>query len=322
METNKSIKLQFPINDCNPAFDGRIHIISPIELYSFQIENNNYYLLYYIENGEDGLTILGLNDNKQFYKIPLDNYNYLLDYLDQNIMRINIHSESLDELNNQDYINTIEVQNAEQVFLTGKLQDGAKVAAASQPNPPDPNNPPVAAVPLSPPNPPKTVAATLNPPDPQDEPTEEFEKEVELYIGFYGYSYAAFLKIKRGEKDIEENKYRYGRYIMNDKLDRSIIDYIHKYSYDKDQGDMHIDYGEQGELNHLIYTDLDNYTNITDENVYGNSRGKYKYKMNVNEFKNAEDFQKFKSSSRVECTATDDMFLRFHPLNHSSVSFL
>ena len=67
----KSILMQYPKCDGNTLWDGRQHSIKPISLSRFTFNNNEFYVLDYLEeNGEICNTILR-RENNSFYKVPL-----------------------------------------------------------------------------------------------------------------------------------------------------------------------------------------------------------------------------------------------------------
>lgn len=323
MEVNKNIKIQLPNDDSNKVYDGKIHTVTPVELESILIGSNKFYILRYKEEGQFGITLLGTNKNRQFFKIPLDNYDYLFNYLESAYTQ----SEPLTVLNNQNYINTIGIQSAEQLFSNNNLHKESTTVAAS-PEPPKP--PKRATESQEPPKPPfwkidipetvksKTAYASQLPPN-SSVVSEEFEKEVTLYIGIYDSLYAVYRGIDKKEKDIKDNKFRFGRNLENKKLSDSIIKFLSTRFSGQESDEIYIDYGKDGEETHLIDTDLINLTDSVDEEEYDRLYGKYKYKIITGEFVNIEDFNKFKSSSLIECMATDNMYLRFSPETHDTI---
>ncbi len=322
MEVNKNIKIQFPSNDSNKVYDGKIHTVNPVELESILVGNNKFYILRYKEADQFGITLLGTNKDRQFFKIPLDNYDYLFNYL----KRVCPQSEPLTVLNNQIYINTIGIQNAEQLFSNDNLHKEPKSAATSQEPPKTPER---AIASQEPPKPPfwkidisetgqsKTDCASQLPPS--SSVSEEFAKEVTLYIGIYDSSYAVYLGMGRTEKNIKDNKFRFGRYLENKKLSDSIIKFLSERSSGQESDEIYIDYGKVGEESHLIDSDLTNLTDSVDGEEYERLYGKYKYKIIVGEFINIDDFNKFKSSRIVECMATDNMYLKVSPETHGTI---
>lgn len=322
MEVNKNIKIQFPNDDSNKIYDGKIHTVTPVELESILIGNNKFYILRYTEENQSGITLLGTNKDRQFFKIPLDNYDYLFNYLESAYTQ----RETLTALNNQNYINTIGIQNVEQLFSNNNSHKEQKTIAASL----EPPIPPKTTASQEPPKPliwkmdipetvqSKTAGASQLPPN-SSVTNEGFEKEVKLYIGIYGSSYAVYREIDRKEKDIEDNKFRFGRNLENKKLSDSIIKFLSASFSGQESDEIYIDYGKDGEETHLIDTDLINLTDSVDEEEYERLYGKYKYKIITSEFVNIEDFNKFKSSVIVECMTTDNMYLRFSPETHSTI---
>lgn len=328
MKEDQSIKIQFPKDESNEVFDGKIHTITPVGLESFLIGNNKFYILNYEEGNQFGITLLRKNKDRQFFKIPLDNYDYLFNYLDT----AHVQSEPLTVLNNQNYINTIGIQNAEQLFLSNNLYNEQTIVASASGSPSSPPGGGGTEFSGPPSSPPKSRTKFTFPPDDPlfavDTPpfppkpvveSEEFDKEVTLYIGFYGLSYAAYLGIDN-KKDIQENKFRFIRYSENKKLNDSIIKFLSTRFSGQESDEIYIDYGKDGEVNYLIDTDLINLTDsVTGE--LGCLYGKYKYKIIPEEFIDIEDFNKFKSSSWIECIPTEDMHLRSFPETHVTTFF-
>ncbi|MEE3343469.1 MAG: hypothetical protein VZS44_05215 [Bacilli bacterium] len=348
----KLVKIQFPKDSINNNYDGKIHTVKPVELESFKIRNDKYYILRYEEDDNFGITVLGKDKDNNFFKIPLDNYEVLFDYLEV----IKTKKESLTLLNNQNIIDTIDIQNAEQ-FLSekNKLPQKNDTDSSNPPNPPDPprrandsSNPPDppkrANDSSNPPDPPKRANDSSNPPDPPFWKIESSEpnnaktalglappsqppkskskdelKKVKIYVGFYNNSYAAFLAINRSKIDVNNSIFRFGRYPYNEKLEGEIRKLILKNKAGKKEDTIYIDYGKNGDSLHLIDSDLYNLSNYICEDEFFHVDGKYCYNIVLGEFINYEDFKKFLSSDRIECVETEDMNFRFIPSSHDTI---
>ncbi len=311
MKTIKNIDVQFPKDDSNELFDGRIHSITPTDLESFFIGDSKIYILRYKEENQTGITLLGEDKNGVFFKIPLDNYDELFYYLDNVV----IQEESLALLNNQDYINTMEVQNAEQLFSNGYLDN--KLIVASSTNGSSPPTPFYWQIDM-----PETVQAKTISQEHLDNPSNnvnyEIEREKTLYIGCYGSEFAVYRAMNRSEKQVKDNKFRFRRNKENKKLRLKIEEIVHGGYRSQGLDEIYIDYGE-GEKAYDVCADLINFTDIIDNDRFDIISGKTKYKLIISEFINDEDFKNFKSSILIECTATDDMNMRIYPETHDTI---
>lgn len=326
------MKMQFPKDERNDIFDGKVHNIVPEEIASILIGNNKLYVLTYIENNLYGTTLLAQSKEGRFFKVPLDDYQYLDEFLNNAYAHKDgayIQQESLSLLDNQEYIDTAEVQNAAQLFSNPNIKKEPitqtdveilnlpprdfSVAAGM-------GNPPVSSswnIDSTEKKPLKTISG-LNPQNNNNENVEQ-EQERKLYIGVYGSSFAVYLGINRSKKDLEDNKYRFGRNSENKTLTNEIIRLLSARENGQEIDEIHIDYGKYGESTHLIETSLPNLMDNVEEEEYDRISGKFKYKITVSDFVNADDFNKFKASKIIECQPTQDMNFRVYPENHDTV---
>ena len=344
------MKMQFPKDERNDIFDGKVHNIVPEEIASILIGNNKLYVLTYIENNLYGTTLLAQSKEGRFFKVPLDDYQYLDEFLNNAYAHKDgayIQQESLSLLDNQEYIDTAEVQNAAQLFSNPNIrkepitQTDVEIlnlpprpprdfsVAEGMGNPPVPSswnidttekNPPVPSswnIDTTEKNPLQTISEL--PPSNNNNENVEQEQERKLYIGVYGSSFAVYLGINRREKDLEDNKYRFGRNSENKTLTNEIIRLLSARENGQEIDEIHIDYGKYGESTHLIETSLPSLMDNVEEEEYDRISGKFKYKITVSDFVNADDFNKFKASKIIECQPTQDMNFRVYPENHDTV---
>lgn len=85
------VNMQYPY-DCtgtNPLFDGRIHQMEPYSFHPITIGGRIYFIMnYYDFNANCEATTLLTEINGSLSKVPLDNYDYLYDYLRRNTLPI------------------------------------------------------------------------------------------------------------------------------------------------------------------------------------------------------------------------------------------
>ena len=127
---------------------------------------------------------------------------------------------------------------------------------------------------------------------------EEITKNVKLYVGYYGRTFAVYVNSIRNKKDIENNRFRFYKY----QVDRRLSYKIAKALMSRDSKEILIDYGSN--------TDMQN----------GEVRnGIYKYNLIMKPFTNVEDFSKFVAADLVECTATDEIYTSFFSETHTTI---
>lgn len=326
MIENNSIQLKYPLDYSNKVFDGRIHTVIPLRLESFFMKNNKFYLLNYVEKGKTWITVLGKNENGKFFKIPLDDYSYLFDYLGTK----STSRESLDMLKKQYYVDTIDVQKAKELFLTEQIQKKSQAVSSplSPPNPPrvtgsggGGNNPPNGPTwnlggGSNPPNDPLLDEDVIPSTPANNDKEKKVNEGIKLYVGRYGYLYAAFVRDDRNRKNLGDNKFIFYRYPMDEVLNNCILSFF--------TGNVNknilIDYDENGygEKGYSIKTDLRYLIDVVQREKYVIRNGIYKYDIVVESFTNYDDFAKFKSSESIECTLRDSIFLSFFPETHTT----
>ena len=127
---------------------------------------------------------------------------------------------------------------------------------------------------------------------------EETTKNVKLYIGYYGRTFAVYVNSIRNKKDIENNRFRFYKY----QVDRRLSYNIAKALMSRDSKEILIDYGSN--------------TSMQNGEV---KNGIYKYNLIMKPFTNSEDFSKFVAADLVECTANDGFFTSFFPETHTTI---
>lgn len=315
----KMIKLQYPYDPNNKLFDGKTHIIIATNLYSFTINNNNFYLLEYFENGKNMITIL-IKHNGQFYKMPLDNYDYLINYINTH----KLQKEPLDLLSNQNYISTTEIKNAENIFaeniINNQQQPEVAVAVATPPGGGSGNGP-------NGPHNPLAIASPLNPPFPPDKPEdfeikeqkEEYRNYDTLYVGYFGSNFVIF-KQELTENLIDQmNKgiVKFERFYETDKLQEEIRQYIFSniYKFQRESEYIledklpiiQIDYGSTGNTIRRIETNIKELTS-TPIPTSMNKTGEYICKIICHKFESLEEYFDLKSSSHIICKSNNVVY--------------
>ena len=127
---------------------------------------------------------------------------------------------------------------------------------------------------------------------------ENITKEVKLYVGYYGLSFAVYVNSIRNKKDIEYNRFRFYKY----QVDRRLSCNIAKALMSKDSKEILIDYGS--------------YSNSQNGEVRNEI---YKYSLIMKPFTNAEDFSKFLAADLVECTANEEAYTSFLSETHTTI---
>ena len=136
---------------------------------------------------------------------------------------------------------------------------------------------------------------------------ETITKDVKLYVGYYGQSFAVYVNSIRNKKDIENNRFRFYKYQVDRRLGYNIAKSLM----------------ENGPKEILINYNSNGYGAINSSNTNNQTgeikNGTYKYNLIIKQFTNAEDFSKFAAADLVECTANDESYTSFFPETHTTI---
>lgn len=84
----KKVRMQYPLDatGANELYDGTVHEIEPIGFYELRIGNRLFYVMEYMENHEEMITLL-IKIGDTYAKVPLDNYDKIIELLENGTLK-------------------------------------------------------------------------------------------------------------------------------------------------------------------------------------------------------------------------------------------